>query len=1141
MSEINYKQLLLKLIREHDPTIDLADDSPIVVDVINPMLEALNHDPYAANISKFIRTRMQQELGLDIRDGTFLEDILDKGGQVLLEPYRREVHRLGVVQSLLNQKVMTDGDIDAFSANRFIVRDPGEFAYIRIRVYKSAPMDEEVQPDNLARANSGLVFIPTQVQRISKTQMSLQKEGSYYYWDLTYVAAEPGEQYNITQNSIASVDGLQYIRVTNTSRASFGANQDSNDELLVRAAAAQSQASLVSDLGIAHTLGKEFEGQLRLVMAVGRNDPEMQRDIITANGDFRAQIQTWVQFPFTVTPANHFANVRTDAYSSSFFIPIAAYTNVFDIAGAINTAWLGAGGNSYLVTPWVNGSEQGIYWHSDSIVLGDESEIEILSIASDMYSLFLLDVGGSANLSSKVGVTYSGGQSGTLSLDGIPGGILRPNTPDGNIVVPGNSVHVGAGAIDLYTVPRTVQELSWALPVTEDADPDVIKDTMSTSAGSTSAEITNVVDWNAINVWDVIYIYAGSDTGTYTVLEKHTAGPLYYVRLDAPATGLTATAVNVQWSVVADDDIDVSTATPFRVIVRSSGMSGLHGHNIITDLTKDFTALGVALGHDVIIEGGDNVGSYTVAGIISATSLYVGQAMPADDANMSYKIVNRYTPITLPVREIKDIQLIDSTGRPTGSVIPYAYPVDVRIIDAFSNLGVSPKIEDGVLNTTVSSTLVSSADFSAVSPAVDDRIVVTAGDNKGYYRVTEIVTGSSVRVDKPMTATSTTDVFNLGAPSVGTARLYFLDKVSFEAFSSHYDEVNALYREGTLFSYQASAGGPVYEFEPGFTDFDYQIVPDPATTVLPSTLDQIGATQVQLVGSDFNALGVEVGNRLYIYSGPDASISSYQTVTHVGNDILTVSPGGLTNPIAGVQFKIVNPGTQGIDATSIEDNVNSPFYYVDIEMNSLGLGSAYNLDAGTKLGLDMTSSFYKEGWYMESANENLSFSNQEDLHIRFTRRFLETGLPAYKTNRTLLQGSGIRILYNNPDLINDMSAFMRSAHRVICSDPLIRHLVPTFVYMNTDYTEGSSEAVIRIALKRYIENLPPEEDLTVFNIIKQFRKYNVSDITGPLQLVGIVWGLDRTIEVDRSLDRISPGRNSAFIVHDGVLSDVRRT
>lgn len=1138
---LNLKQLILKLIREFDPAIDLDGGSPFDTDVLEPLLAGLNHDPYATDIAKFIRTRVYQENGVEIRKGSYLEDILVKGLQAILHPYRTEIQHIANRQSVLNYPMLTDADVEGFVANRFVIRDEGEFAQVRVRAYYSNPIDQEVQVDNLARSRTGLLFLPSSPQNITRAQMATQRDGSLYYWDVNFVSAEPGEDYNVEANEIVEIDGLDATRVTNLARAQYGQYRDSNKDLILRAGRANSQATMVSKLGIAHLISKEFSGRLRLILSIGRNDPEMKRDILTASGTHRATLRTYCSMPTVIGASDGEVDYETDAHNLQFTIPATTYTDVFLLADAINNAWIVAGGNSYIVSPWVNGAQSGLDWHSDSVALGATSTLQFLAEPNNAYAHFFLDAGFANTLATVIGTTYTGEYAGVLALDGIPGGIIDPNQINGQIIVPANTLHIGGGAADIHVAPRSVTENIWVDELAEHHSPEPVRSTLDTTSGTDVVEITDNSHWDEVVVGAMIALYSGGDAGLYEVLDKYVDGG-DKLRLRAASGGLTATATGVQWAIVNPGTVSVKLFDPFKTLLKADTCSAAATSNLVSHSTFTWASFGVGVGQRLDILTGDNEGSYIITSIVSPNVLQIDQNLPATDTNMTVQVVQPYTPMQMPMREIEAVEEVDATGRPTGTVVPYARPVDIRVLSAFSNLNAGTKSDGSTANITSGSDVVTCADFAAsaaLNPAVGDRIYIDEGPNKGYYRIVELLTSTTVRIDAEIGTTEVGRVIVYGSPSVGTVRFYFRDATSFEVYGRQLVATlagNETFARTEL-QYQPETGGPVYRFEGA--NFTYRRVPEPDETTYPSTLNRTSASTVESASHDFALLGVKAGDQITITTGVH---SGTYLIADVEKGVLTIAGSPFASTFTSETFYIDSLFTQGIQSTTMSQQLSGPFYYFDAEFVSFGAGDAYNLPQGTQLTLSASSNFYEEGWVMETENENLTFSVYEQTSLKFTQNYLEVGMPEQRSNRTLIHGSGFRVRYNLPQLVSDVQNYaLNSDNRVVCEDPLIRHLVPVFVYTEFDYAGGSAEAIVRLTLKQDIENLVPEQDLAVYDLVKALRRRGATDVQMPIELVGIRWNKDRTITVFRSEDKLETGRTSCFVVGDGGLDGVVRT
>lgn len=1127
---INYREIIIRQVRDFDPSIDVSDNSPFVSQVVDPLVQALKHDPFAVNISRFIRARIRQEHGITIHSGSFLEDILDKGIQTILEPYRREIQRVSLSQSFLNRKVMSDRDIEALAANSFVSRNQGSFSYVTIRAYYNSAVDDDVQADNVARSRGGLLFVPTRAQSITRTQMALQKEGSLYYWDLFYVASEPGDRYDIEKDNIASIDGLAAVKVINLARGRGGQPQDSNVDLILRSAQANAQATLTTHLGIPHTLSKQFASLLKRVDVVGHGHPLMQRDLIEVDGDYFAEILTYGSFPLTLTATDVAFRARTQKSDYSIVVAAGAYATAFALADAINAAWLAAGGYGWICLPWKDDSYQGLRFVSDGPEKGESSELTLLTVSNDLYDKLFLDTAFSTALTTVVGTTYNGGMAGTVSLAKIPGGIVDEVTPEGSVLTPARHLHIGAGATDIFVLPTTTDTKNRTIDFVEHAVPDTQKDTLDTTASTDWVEISSLADWEEVPVGALIAIYSGVDAGTYRVLQKSSSSG-YKLRLD---TSLTTTLTNVVWAVVHRETVTCRLYDPSRVLARGNGFSATAASNTLSSSLMNFTDIGVTAGDRVDVEGGDNEGEYVVVSVSSSSTLILDRVFPASDAAMTVRIVRPSLPVELPIRDISTIERVDATGRPTGSYIPYALPVDIRVVESFGNLSVGLKSATDTISTTANSQEVTCAGFASNPPAIGDRICIYTGPNKGFYRVTEIVSSTIVKVDYLMTTTESGRSFEYGSPSVGVVRLFFRDPTSFESWARmlYYDGSDYRLREGTLFSFTDPATGEVLDYEPG--DLAMRRVPGPSDADL-ATLDRVSTSQVISPGDDFNLLGVRPGDILEIDSG--AHPGTY-TISAVNKDTLTVVGTPFTNPFLNVIFSIRTPFTQGTYSTSMADSFAAPFYFLDVELVSVGTGDVYNRDIGESFTLKQGTPFYKEGWEMSPSPTVTTYSLYEKLSLGFTPTFLERGMPEQRTYNTAIQGSSIRITYDSSVAMTAMDDFVRySKARSVCQDPLVRYFCPVFVFVSFTYRGLPSLAVVLSQIKAMIEQETVEE-ITSYQIQTKLRSLGVTDVTMPLEIICLRWGAERTLDVVRSTDRVTRQRNECFLLHPLTRSNI---
>ena len=99
-------------------------------------------------------------------------------------------------------------------------------------------------------------------------------------------------------------------------------------------------------------------------------------------------------------------------------------------------------------------------------------------------------------------------------------------------------------------------------------------------------------------------------------------------------------------------------------------------------------------------------------------------------------------------------------------------------------------------------------------------------------------------------------------------------------------------------------------------------------------------------------------------------------------------------------------------------------------------------------------------------------------------------------------------------------------------NPLARHLLPIYVRTAIYYENGPSTTDARTALVDVIEEVIPESQLEVSDMLAELTNAGATYISLPVEVIGISHQADRTIVTQRSKDTITPGRLSAFIPDD---------
>ncbi len=283
------EQFLIERLTALDSTIDTASGSPAQYHVIEPLLARLETDPLGTNIRSFILGRLANEHpDLDITGaGSEIVDLLVNPMQTILEPFRRELARVKLSQSMDNPAALLDSELDAILANLFEDRQHGDFSSGVVRMYFSSPRTLDLDNFVYFLSSSALRFFVEIAETITSDVMALQVEDGLYYVDVDVEAEKEGSIYNIDSNAMASVFGVPgVVRVDNKVKFSGGIDRESNLQYINRAETAISQRSPDTESGITNKLTGLFD-EIRAIKVIGYGDVEMERDIIkgTANVD----------------------------------------------------------------------------------------------------------------------------------------------------------------------------------------------------------------------------------------------------------------------------------------------------------------------------------------------------------------------------------------------------------------------------------------------------------------------------------------------------------------------------------------------------------------------------------------------------------------------------------------------------------------------------------------------------------------------------------------------------------------------------------------------------------------------------------------------------------------------------------------
>ena len=743
MSTDTLQDFVQARLRAFDPTIDLSDGSPAQDQVVDPIVRRFQPDPFEMSIEAFIDARLKQEIPtMSIQEGTGVRDLLVKPAQVLMDPISREVQLIKQGQSLANPDLLADTEADALVANFFVSRNLGSLSAGRVRLFFNAPIAINVSVGNVCFTADGLRFLPTTIQSISAEAMVFNQTGSLYYFDINVTAESPGTQYNIDPQAITGITNMNVaVRATNLSKFEKGLNQETTTELIQRASDSITERSLVVPRGVTARLFDQFN-DLEQLQIIGMFDPEMHRDVLTG-GDLGTPIATGndgyveddglggatttrfrtyldhnlIQALSTGPVENNYLLTNEMAFGVDGVISVSSLSTLRSVSAVFTS---GDVGNLISIRGGV--INNGIY-EIDSIVsptsvtLKDPlTGLPFIGLAGTGIVWALLRAQRQTQIAALMGPTelklstpipFTANQMSwtirkkELTISGMPGGIVF--SADAQAVsIQSDQVHIG-GCTDFYVRGAGTQTLDVTLSAVEDEEPLI-----TSATGITNAIVDGWyfqdpnVDFVAAGVTFGMSLvtFLGVDAGTRRILRvgiDHTgASNPHYIQVDSQ---LSTSKSGVQYDVVGNLTIDLINPKTIRD-------TGLHGQTIqlgqvfTTANLVDFLAFGTEVGDTLRILTGPDAGDYSITAITGTghRNLSLSRSTTATTTELSWQVFKAQTGIQRPMIKIDSVNLLDSSGSPTGSTIPRADPVDARST-TFSNAGNGTKISitDGVV------------------------------------------------------------------------------------------------------------------------------------------------------------------------------------------------------------------------------------------------------------------------------------------------------------------------------------------------------------------------------------------------------------------------------------------------------------
>lgn len=751
---------------QFDSTLDVTSGSPFDTKVIQPLLRRLGTDPFSVDLETFIAARLGQAFPeLAIGEGDAITDLLVKPASLLWDPITREITRVRQNLSMKDPTTLTLDEAEALGANLFSERRMGSYAHGMARIFFGQPQNISVSSVNFITAKNGLRYFPTEAQTIRTTEMllNLADDGTYYF-DINIIAESPGNQYNLEASSLISIANVDAtVRVTNLRRFEGGENEDSAEGFIDRARGELSERSLVVLRGIAAKLTSAFP-EIQRLNVVGLNDPEMQRDVVSGGvlGDIIAS-----------GSAGTILDDTEDQATSRRF-----YTTEEDF-----TVWIGP----TTVDP-------------EGYVLTIVKGIDSLSgpVAYDFTVTRVIDTG-TLDVAEQTLAIGRTGLNWTLrkreiTLSDIPGGIIFPKGPQGQILIDPGKIHIG-GMVDIYVKGSSFDESTLVLSNVTD---DVVE--LSGVEAQPTEDLQNtgstiIFDGVALNDLQLGQDYEINDS-TYRLLERaqrhsltlqlvstslgsstnlgiyrvirvlQEIGQVAKLQVE-PALAIPGDGKNYTWRLF--DKINIDLLDPKETKVTGNDLVSVQNSDIVTAADTNFDEYGVAEDDVLRILEGPIADDYAIKAVQGAGSdqLKLDTALTHSISSLNYIIFrpNLAGGITLPLIRITDIELLDSSNQPLGTKIPYAKPVDIQS-RAFQNPARGVKytltdVELGIISKASNGGYFTGLGSSSLGIQVlgRDGVIHTGIATFATSSITDVMAGINLAIDTALGTSGSNSVF----------------------------------------------------------------------------------------------------------------------------------------------------------------------------------------------------------------------------------------------------------------------------------------------------------------------------------------------------------------------------------------------
>lgn len=235
-------------------------------------------------------------------------------------------------------------------------------------------------------------------------------------------------------------------------------------------------------------------------------------------------------------------------------------------------------------------------------------------------------------------------------------------------------------------------------------------------------------------------------------------------------------------------------------------------------------------------------------------------------------------------------------------------------------------------------------------------------------------------------------------------------------------------------------------------------------------------------------------------------------------------------PRRGVKqpFKILRPNQYRITAKQMEAQGKvSGLYYFDVPTTTLTPSFDLNIPENTQY-TPVLSTLSSSGYYLKTKSIATVYSTLEECSLIIDSSYIPSTLSGSLAETQISEKTTINIDYTTSPEASLLQSFLESEeNRNLCSDPLVRHFLPSYVMLEVTGGALNDTAVDNVV--EYINSLSATESIRLSSIEKRLHQANIDVYAHPMFIHCLTHDLNRDIILTRSNDVI----DDTTILHDG--------